>query len=48
MTAIVKTKLGPGIVKDENPVNGKVPVYLESGQKVLCKAENIQVIGYED
>lgn len=46
---IVETKLGPGITKNEDkPVNGKIPVYLNDGRKVLCSIENIQIVGFYD
>lgn len=45
----VETKLGLGCTKNEDsPVNGKVPVYLNDGRKVLCSVENIKVIGFYD
>jgi hypothetical protein len=47
--ALVETKLGPGITKNEdNPINGKVPVYLNDGRKVLCSIHNIKVVGFYD
>ncbi len=46
---MVETKLGPGVTKNEdNPINGKVPVYLNDGRKVLCRLQNIKVIGFYD
>jgi hypothetical protein len=46
---IVETKLGQGITKNEdNPANGKVPVYLDDGRKFLCRVENIKIIGFYD
>ena len=46
---IVETKLGNGITKnDDAPVNGKVPVYLNDGRKVLCSIQNIKIIGFYD
>lgn len=46
---IVETKLGPGITKNEdNPVYGKVPVYLNDGRKVLCSIRNIKIVGFYD
>ena len=47
--AIVETKLGQGITKNEDDaINGKVPVYLDDGRKVLCSIEKIKVIGFYD
>jgi hypothetical protein len=46
---IVETKLGPGITKNSDvPVNGKVPVYLNDGRKVLCSIQNIKIVGFYD
>jgi hypothetical protein len=46
---IVETKLGQGITKNEDDaINGKVPVYLDDGRKVLCSIEKIKVIGFYD
>lgn len=46
---IVSTKLGEGITKNEdNPINGKVPVYLNDGRKVLCSIQNIKFLGFYD
>jgi len=46
---IVETKLGPGVTKNEdNAVNGKVPVYLNDGRKVLCSIQNIKIVGFYD
>jgi hypothetical protein len=46
---LVETKLGSGITKNEdNPINGKVPVYLNDGRKVLCSIHNIKVVGFYD
>ena len=46
---IVETKLGKGTTKnDDNPINGKVPVYLNDGRKVLCSIQNIKIIGFYD
>lgn len=46
---LVETKLGPGITKNEDsPINGKVPVYLNDGRKVLCSLQNIKIIGFYD
>jgi hypothetical protein len=45
----VQVKLGKGITKnDDPPVNGKIPVYLDSGQKVLCSINKIYVTGFYD
>jgi hypothetical protein len=46
---LVQTKLGRGITKNEdNPINGKVPVYLNDGRKVLCSVQNIKIEGFYD
>jgi len=46
---LVETKFGNGITKNEDPdINGKVPVYLNDGRKVLCSIQNIKVIGFYD
>ena len=46
---IVKTKLGEGHTKNkEKLVNGKVPVYLNDGRKVLCNPEKIKILGFYD
>ena len=46
---IVKTKLGKGRIENyDRPINGKIIVYLDDGKKIVCKPENIQVIGYFD
>jgi len=29
-------------------VNGKTPVYLDNGQKILVKTSDLKVIGYRD
>lgn len=45
----VQIKLGKGITKnDDPPVNGKIPVYLENGQKILSSINKIYVLGYYD
>lgn len=47
--ALVKTKLGEGYTKNsDNLVNGKVPVYLHDGRKILCNPEKIKILGYYD
>lgn len=45
----VETKFGMGRTyhKDE-PIFGKVPVYLDDGRKVLVDPENIVIKGYID
>lgn len=46
---IVETKLGLGCTKNEdNAVNGKIPVYLNDGRKVLCSVQNIKIVGFYD
>lgn len=46
---IVQTKLGQGQTQNsDQPVNGKIKVYLDDGKKVLIKSENIKVIGFWD
>lgn len=46
---IVEVKLGRGYTKNsDTPVNGKVPVYLDDGRKVLCSIENIKQLGFYD
>ena len=43
----VETKLGEGVTKAGDPsVDGKIPVYLNDGRKVLCRPENITIIGF--
>ena len=46
---IVETKLGQGTTKNEDDaINGKVPVYLDDGRRILCSIEKIKVIGFYD
>lgn len=46
---LVQTKLGDGYTKNDDAlINGKVPVYLTDGRKVLCNPEKLKVIGYYD
>jgi len=46
---IVQTKLGEGHTKDkEKLINGKVPVYLHDGRRVLCNPEKIKILGFYD
>lgn len=46
---IVKIRLGEGITKNsDQPVNGKIKVYLNDGKKILSAPENIKVIGFYD
>ncbi len=32
----------------DKPMNGKVIVYLDDGPKILCRPENLKVIGFWD
>lgn len=44
---LVKTKYGTGRTKhSDNPIQGKLPVYLTDGRKVLCKPTNIKITGF--
>lgn len=46
---IVETKRGRGRTKNgDNPVNGKIRVYLDDDKKILCAPHNITIIGYWD
>ncbi len=46
---IVEVKLGKGQTNNnDKPVNGKIIVYLDNGQKVLCDPKNIKIIGFWD
>lgn len=46
---VVETKSGKGKTKNEDqPVNGKIIVYLDAGGKILCDPKNIIVIGLWD
>lgn len=46
---IVETKSGKGKTDNKDqPVNGKIMVYLDDGTKILCDPKNIKVIGYWD
>jgi hypothetical protein len=46
---VVETKSGKGYTKhSDKPENGKIPVYLESGRKILCSPENVKIIGFKD
>ena len=46
---IVETKLGRGkTINGDISVDGKIPVYLDDGRKLLCSIENIKVIGFYD
>lgn len=46
---IVETKLGRGQTKNNDTTfEGKIPVYLDDGRKILCKPENIKRIGFYD
>jgi len=46
---IVKTKSGKGQTdNNEQPVKGKIIVTLDSGSKILCSPQNIEIIGYWD
>ncbi len=45
----VKTKSGNGrTYHHQGLVNGKVPVFLEDGTRMLCNPDNIECIGYID
>lgn len=44
---IVKVKLGYGLTKNgDTLVDGKIKVYLKSGNKVLTSPERVEVIGF--
>ncbi len=46
---LVKTKYGSGRTKhSDQPVQGKLPVYLDNGQRVLLNAKNIKLTGFID
>lgn len=46
---LVKTKYGAGRTKhSDHPIQGKLPVYLTDGRKVLMKPQNIKIIGFID
>ena len=46
---LVKTKFGQGRTKhSDKTIQGKLPVYLDNGQRVLLNPNNIKLIGYID
>lgn len=46
---IVQTKHGKGyLYYSEKLVNGKAPIVLEDGSKILCSRENLTIIGFVD
>lgn len=46
---IVKTKSGQGQTNnDDEPINGKIKVYLEDGKKILCNPKDMEPIGFWD
>jgi hypothetical protein len=46
---IVETKLGRGQTKNgDTTIDGKIPVYLDDGRKLLCRPENVKPIGFYD
>lgn len=47
---IVKTKTGiRGVLYNvDTEINGKYPVYLDNGLKMLCSQENLKLIGFID
>ncbi len=46
---VVEVKSGKGKTDNKDqPVNGKVIVYLDKGGKVLCTPENIKLVGFWD
>lgn len=46
---LVKTKYGTGRTKhSDQPIQGKLPVYLDNGQKVMCDPKNIKLTGFID
>ena len=47
---LVETRSGhKGIVKSSEPIiNGKVAVHLFDGGRILCRPQNLKVIGFSD
>ena len=46
---VVETKSGKGkTYNSDKPINGKIPVTLDNGKKILCSPENISIIGFWD
>ena len=44
---LVKTKFGTGVTKhSDHPIQGKLPVYLTDGRKVLVRPQNIKLKGF--
>jgi hypothetical protein len=44
---VVKTKFGTGRTKhSDTPIQGKLPVYLTDGRKVLMNPKNIKITGF--
>ena len=45
----VKTKFGTGRTKhSDNAIQGKIPVYLSDGRKVLLNPKNVKITGFID
>ena len=46
---VVEIKSGTGVMyhKDE-PIDGKIKVFLDNGGKMLCSPEKIKIIGFID
>lgn len=47
---VVKTKSGKNgqTRHSDDPVNGKIPVYIFDGSKLLCDPEKLKVVGNYD
>lgn len=46
---VVEVKSGRGIIPNNAvPINGKMPMQMDDGRKLLCSQENIKLIGYYD
>jgi hypothetical protein len=46
---LVQTKHGKGrTFHVESLVNGKIPVFLSDGRKLLCNPDNVEFIGFVD
>lgn len=44
---IVETNSGRGRTKNgDQPLDGKIIVYLDDGRKILCDPKNVKKIGY--
>ncbi len=45
---VTKTNKTGRIYNNEEPINGKIRVYLVDGSKMLCSPENLKVVGFVD